>query len=67
MHRFLADGNQESIKIASSHVYTVAAADENGVTLISPARATTIAVAVAAGQGNLHDQLGRVLRQLMAM
>lgn len=31
-----ADGNQENIKIASSHVYTVAAADENGVTLINP-------------------------------
>ena len=30
------DGNQENIKIASSHVYTVAAADENGVTLINP-------------------------------
>ena len=27
---------QENIKIASSHVYTVAAADENGVTLINP-------------------------------
>ena len=31
-----ADGSQENIKIASSHVYTVAAADENGVTLINP-------------------------------
>lgn len=31
-----ADGNQENIKIASSHVYTVASADENGVTLINP-------------------------------
>ena len=31
-----ADGRQENIKIASSHVYTVAAADENGVTLINP-------------------------------
>ena len=31
-----ADGNQENIKIVSSHVYTVAAADENGVTLINP-------------------------------
>ncbi len=31
-----ADGNQANIKIASSHVYTVAAADENGVTLINP-------------------------------
>ena len=30
-------GNRrENIKIASSHVYTVAAADENGVTLINP-------------------------------
>lgn len=27
---------QENIKIASSHVYTVAAADENGVTFINP-------------------------------
>lgn len=31
-----ADGRQENITIASSHVYTVAAADENGVTLINP-------------------------------
>ena len=31
-----ADGSQENITIASSHVYTVAAADENGVTLINP-------------------------------
>lgn len=31
-----ADGSQENIAIASSHVYTVAAADENGVTLINP-------------------------------
>ena len=31
-----ANGSQENIKIASSHVYTVAAADENGVTLINP-------------------------------
>ena len=31
-----ADGKQENIKIASSHVYTVAAADEKGVTLINP-------------------------------
>ena len=31
-----ADGSQQQITIASSHVYTVAAADENGVTLINP-------------------------------
>lgn len=31
-----ANGRQENITIASSHVYTVAAADENGVTLINP-------------------------------
>lgn len=31
-----ADGRKENITIASSHVYTVAAADENGVTLINP-------------------------------
>ena len=31
-----ADGRQENITIASSHVYTVAAADEKGVTLINP-------------------------------
>ena len=31
-----ANGSREDITIASSHVYTVAAADENGVTLINP-------------------------------
>ena len=31
-----ADGSQQQITIASSHVYTVAAADEKGVTLINP-------------------------------
>ena len=31
-----ADGSQQQITSASSHVYTVAAADENGVTLINP-------------------------------
>lgn len=31
-----ANGSREDITIASSHVYTVAAADENGLTLINP-------------------------------
>ncbi|MCM3898857.1 hypothetical protein ND910_03900 [Schaalia meyeri] len=43
-----ANGSREDITIASSHVYTVAAADENGVTLINPWGQTIAVVTVAA-------------------